>query len=57
MTDFMLAGLSAGLFTFLALFIISFIALGMITGLIHLVTLAYRSLVVGKTPAYKEQAV
>ena len=56
MTDFMLAGLSAGLFAFLALFIISFIALGMITGVIHLVTLVYRSLVIGKTPAYEKQA-
>jgi hypothetical protein len=56
MTDIILAGLSAGLIAFLALFIISFFTLGLITGVMHLVTLVYRSLVFGKTSAYEEQA-
>jgi len=56
MIDFILAGLSAGLLAFLALFIISFVTLGLITGVIHLVTLVYRSLIFGKTPTYEEQA-
>jgi hypothetical protein len=55
MTDFVLAGLSAGLVAFLTLFIISFITLGLITGVIHLATFVYRSLVIGKTAAYEEQ--
>jgi len=57
MTDFILAGLSAGLFAFLIFFIISFITLGAITGVIHLVTVGYRNLVIGKTPTYQEQTV
>ena len=56
MIDFILAGLSAGLLAFLALFIISFVTLGLITGVIHLVALVYRSLVFGKTPTYEDQA-
>ena len=56
MTDFILAGLSAGLLAFLTLFIISFVTLGVITGVIHMVTLVYRSLVFGKTVDYEEQA-
>ncbi|MDX2452082.1 hypothetical protein [Desulfosarcina sp.] len=56
MIDFILAGLSAGLLAFLTLFIISFVTLGLITGVIHLVTLVYRSLVFGKTATYEEQA-
>ncbi len=56
MTDFMLAILSAGLLAFLALFIISFVTLGVITGVIHVFTLVYRSLVFGKTVDYEEQA-
>ena len=56
MIEFILAGLSAGLLAFLALFIISFVTLGLITGVIHLVTLVYRSLVFGKTATYEEQA-
>jgi len=57
MVDFILAGLSAGLLAFFALFIISFVTLGVITGVIHLVTAIYRSLVFGKNPAYREQTV
>ena len=57
MTDFILAGLSAGLLAFLAFFILSFVTLGVITGVIHLATLVYRSLVFGKTVDYEEQAV
>jgi hypothetical protein len=56
MNEFILAGLSAMLLAFVALFIISFVTLGMITGVIHLVARVYRSLVIGKTPAYEEQA-
>jgi preprotein translocase subunit SecD len=57
MTDFILAGLSAGLIAFLTLYVISFFTLGVITGVIHLVAAVYRSLVLGKTSAYEEQTV
>ena len=57
MTDIILAALSAGLIAFLTLFIISFFTLGVITGVIHLVTGVYRSLVFGKASAYDEQTV
>ena len=56
MTDFILAGLSAGLLAFMALFIISFVTLGMVSGIIHVATLVYRSLVFGKTADYEKQA-
>jgi len=56
MTDFILAGLSAGVFAFLTFFIVSFVTLGVITGAIHLVTKAYRSLLFTKTHTYQEQA-
>ena len=39
------------------LFIISFFTLGMITGVIHLVTLVYRSLFGGESHSYQEQTV
>lgn len=55
MIDFILAGLSAGLFAFLALFIVSFVTLGLITGAIHLVAVLYRSMFIGKTQHYQEQ--
>ena len=56
MTDFVLAGLSAGLLAFLALFILSFVTLGLITAVIHLVAFVYRSLVFGKTVDCEKQA-
>ena len=55
MADFILAGLSAGLIAFLIFFIISFITLGVITGVIHLVSVVFRSLVIGNAPTYQEQ--
>ncbi|WP_319406462.1 hypothetical protein [uncultured Desulfosarcina sp.] len=57
MIDYILAGLSAGLFAFLTLFIVSFVALSVITGVIHLVAVVYRSLVMGKGSVYREQTV
>jgi preprotein translocase subunit SecD len=55
MIDYILAGLSAGLFAFLTLFIFSFVTLSVITGVIHLFSTVYRVLVFGKTQAYREQ--
>ncbi len=57
MIDFILAGLSAGLFAFLTLFIVSYVTLGVITGIIHLATLAYRSMSGSKPAVYHEQTV
>lgn len=57
MIDFILAGLSAGLFTFCALFVVSFVTLGLVTGAIHLVALLFRNLFVGKSRNYQEQTV
>ncbi len=54
MIDFILAGLSAGLFAFCALFVVSFVALGLTTGLVHLVVAAYRGLHSGKPSHYRE---
>ena len=56
MIDFILAGLSAGLLAFLALFIISFVTLGLITGVIHWITVLYRNLFFVKTQASEKQA-
>ena len=55
MIDFILAGLSAGLLAFLTLFVVSFITLGLITGMVHLVSAVYRSLVADKSQPYQEQ--
>ena len=55
MIDFILAGLSAGLFAFFTLFVVSFVTLGVITGVIHLVAVVYRSLFIDKSSAYQEQ--
>lgn len=55
MTDFVLAGLSAGVFAFLIFFVVSFVTLGLITGTVHLVGKAYRSLLFTKTHTYQEQ--
>lgn len=57
MIDFILAGLSAGLFAFFALFVVSFVTLGLITGAIHLAAVVYRSLFIGKNEYYQEQPV
>lgn len=55
MIDFILAGLTAGLFTFFALFVVSFVVLGVVTGFIHLVAVVFRSLFIGKSRPYQEQ--
>jgi hypothetical protein len=55
MIDFLLAGLSAGLFAFLALFILSFVALGMVTGSVHLIMAMHRSLFGEKSRDYRGQ--
>jgi hypothetical protein len=54
MIDFMFATLGAVLLVFCTLFIISFVTLGMITGLIHLVAAAYRSLFISQSNPYPE---
>ena len=54
MIDFILAGLSAGLFAFLILFLFSFVALGLTTGLVHLIVAAYRGLQSGNPSHYRE---
>lgn len=55
MIDFILAGLSAGLFVFITLFIVSFVTLGAVTGVIHLVATVYRNLSGNKSGVYEEQ--
>jgi hypothetical protein len=55
MIDYILAGLSAGLFAFLILFLFSFVALGLTAGLVHLIVAAYRGLRSGKPSHYGEQ--
>ena len=57
MIDLILAGLSAGLFAFLTCFVISFIALGSMAGVVRLIVLAYRYLVESKPSQYREQTV
>ena len=57
MIDFFLAGLSAGLFAFLALFIVSFVTLGMVTGSVHLIMALHRTLIGQKPRNYRDQAV
>lgn len=55
MIDFILAGLSAGLLAFCALFFVSFVTLGVVTGMIHLVAVVYRSLFIDKSHPYQKQ--
>jgi hypothetical protein len=57
MIDFFLAGLSAGLFAFLALFILSFATLGMVTASMHLLMAVNRALFGDKPRDYQDQAV
>ena len=57
MIDFILAGLSAGLFAFFSLFVVSFVTLGLVTGVIHVVTLIVRSLFADKRQYGQEQTV
>lgn len=57
MIDFILAGLSAGLFAFFSLFVLSFVTLGLVTGIIHLFALIVRSLLAGKSQYGQEQTV
>ena len=56
MVDFILAGLSAGLFAFTAFFMISFVTLGLSTVVYHLLVSAYRALFEARTSHYHEQA-
>lgn len=55
MIDFILAGLSAGLFVFLIFFIVSFVTLGMVTGTVQLLTMAYRWVLTDKGHTHQEQ--
>ena len=53
--DFILAGLTAGFFAFLVLFSLSFVTLGLTTGLVRLVAAAYRGLRGDRPTPYSEQ--
>jgi hypothetical protein len=55
MIDYMLVGLVSGLMVFFTLFCVSFITLGVITGLMRLLFIGYHGLQVGKSSAYREQ--
>jgi hypothetical protein len=57
MIDFILAGLSAGLFAFFSLFVLSFVTLGLVTGVIHVAALIIRSLLGDKNQYGQEQTV
>ena len=55
MVDFILAGLSAGLFAFVAFFIVSFVIIGLSTGVYHLFASAYGALVEARSSSCREQ--
>ena len=55
MVDFILAGLCAGLLAFAAFFMISFITLGLSTGVYRLLMSAYRNLFETRASHYHEQ--
>ena len=55
MVDFILAGLSAGLFAFAAFFMISFVTLGLSAGVYRLLVSAYRALFEARASHYREQ--
>ena len=55
MIDYILAGLSAGLFAFLIFFAVSFVTLGLTTAVVHLIGAAYRFLFAPRTTQYREQ--
>lgn len=55
MIDFILAGLSAGLFAFLLFFIVSFVTLGMVTVTVQLLAMVYRWVLAIRGHTYQEQ--
>ena len=57
MVDSVLAGWGAVLFAFLICFIVSFVTLGLIRGIVHLISLGYRVIMGPKAASYQEQAV
>ena len=57
MVDYVLAGLGAVLFAFLICFIVSFVTLRLIRGIVHLISLGYRVIMGPKAASYQEQAV
>lgn len=56
MIDFILAGLSAGLLTFLALFVASFLVLGLTFGIVHLFVMVLYGLQDDKATVYQKQS-
>ena len=57
MIDFIIAGLSAGLFVFCTLFLVSFITLSVLTAMIHGVAVVSRSLLIDKSHPHQQQTV
>ena len=57
MVDYILAGLSAGLCAFVAFFIISFVTLSLLAGIVHLVGRWDRSPFLAKRPAIGREPV
>ena len=55
MIDYILAALSAGLFAFLAFFVISFASLSLIAGIAHILGLDRSSSIVESHPVGREQ--
>ena len=55
MIDFILVALSAVLFAFCILFIVSFVTLSVITAIIHFTGVIYRCLFIAKPHVYQEQ--
>ena len=56
MVAYILAGLGIGLVVFVTLFIISFLALAMITGAAQIVAKGYSNLFVGRSRVYQKQS-
>ena len=56
MFAYVLAGLCIGLIVFAALFIISFLALTIITGAAQIVSKGYRNLFIGQSRVYQKQS-
>lgn len=57
MIDYVFAGLGAVLLVFIICFIVSFVTLSLISGIVHLISSGYRLIMGPKAASYREQAV
>jgi hypothetical protein len=55
MIDYIIVGLVSGLMVFIALFLVSLLTLGLISGFIHLILVGFHGFRVGESSVYGQQ--